>query len=147
MTQEKYIKFKPIRLMNVLFFKHAFEKTNGSKSWLYQFSEKDKEFLKECHDKRIPTFIYLLCCVNGLKDSEIAVLKFEEFKKVINKGNFTIALKERSRSFDLKINKSPKNDMHIPRGRIQKTFDELINEVVLETNGYYCPNCGTIIHL
>ena len=59
------------------------------------FSDKDKEFLKECHKEKIPAFIYLLCAMKNLKDSEIAVLRYwDEFSQVIDKKNFTISFKK-----------------------------------------------------
>ena len=54
----------------IIFFKHAFEKENGSQSWLYQFSDNDKKFLEECYQRKTPVFIYLLCAVDNLKNSE-----------------------------------------------------------------------------
>ena len=69
----------------VIFFKHAFEKKEGSQSWVYRFSDTDKQFLKECHENKIPTFIYLLCAVNNLKGSEIAVLRYDEFAEVVER--------------------------------------------------------------
>lgn len=131
----------------VIFFKHAFEKKNGSQSWLYQFSEADKEFLQSCHDSKIPTFIYLLCAVKNLKNSEIAVLRFDEFHEVMHKNGFTIGLKKNYPKFYLHRTKSPKDDLEIPRNRIEKDFDYLINDIVKSSNGYYCPTCGTKIPL
>lgn len=131
----------------VIFFKHAFEKTNGSQSWIYQFSESDKEFLKQRHVDRMPTFIYLLCGVENLRNSEIAVLRYDEFAKVINKKAFTISLKKNYPNFYLHTTKSPKGDLRIPRNRIEKPFDDLINDIVESSNNYYCPNCGTHISI
>lgn len=129
----------------VIFFKHAFEKKEGSQSWVYKFSEIDKTFLKECHNKKIPTFIYLLCAVDNLKNSEIAVLKYDEFNEVAHKNNFTISLKKNFPKFYLHRSKSPKDDLVIPRNRIEKDFDYLINDIIKSSNGYYCPKCGSVV--
>lgn len=131
----------------IIFFKHAFEKKIGSQSWLYQFSEDDKNFLNECYQKKIPVFIYLLCAVNNLKNSEIAVLRYEEFKEVYSKTNFTISKEKRSRNFYLHRSKSPKDSILFSRSRIEKSFDDLINEEVKLSHGYYCPKCGTKINI
>lgn len=132
----------------VVFFKHAFEKTKGSQSWLFQFSDTDKAFLKECHDKKIPTFIYLLCCVDNLTNSEIAILSYDEIDKVTHKKNFTIGTKKNAQKFYLHRTKSPRADIEIPRNRIEKTFDYLINDIVESSaDGYYCPKCGTHIEI
>lgn len=144
----KYIISRQTHHKNVLFFfKHAFEKTFGSQSWLFQFSEGDKKYLKECHDNKIPTFIYLLCGVSNLKNSEIAVLRYDEFNEVAHKKNFTLGTKRNSQKFYLCRTKSPKDNLEIPRSRIEKTFDYLINDIVESSHGYYCPRCGTIINL
>ncbi len=131
----------------VIFFKHAFEKSLGSQSWLYQFSEADKGILKKYHDEKIPTFIYLLCGVKNLNGSEIAILRYDEFQEVMHKKSFTIGLKKKQPKFYLHRTKSPKDDIHISRSRIQMTFDELINDIVKVSHGYYCPNCGTAINI
>lgn len=130
----------------VIFFKHAFEYKEGSQSWKYQFSDSDKEFLKECHENKVPTFIYLLCAVENLKNSEIAVLRYDEFAEVIHKKNFTISTKKNHPKFYLHRTKSPKDDLYIPRNRIEKDFDYLINDIIESSHGYYCPNCGIKIN-
>ena len=71
-------------------------------------------------------FIYLLCGVKGLKDSEIAVLRYDEYAEVAHKKNFTIGIKKNYSDFYLHRLKSPKGDIPIPRNRIEKTFDYLI---------------------
>lgn len=129
----------------VIFFKHAFEKTEGSQSWLFQFSDTDKSFLDECHNSKVPTFVYLLCCVDNLKNSEIAILRYDEFKEVAHKKSFTIGTKKNAQKFFLHRTKSPKDDIEIPRSRIEKTFDYLIDDIVESSHGYYCPKCGTHI--
>lgn len=131
----------------VIFFKHAFEKQAGSQSWQFQFSNDDKSFLEECYKKKTPVFIYLLCAINNLKDSEIAVLRYEEFNEVSSKTNFTISKEKHSRNFYLHRSKSNKDSILISRSRIQKSFDDLISEEIELSNGYYCPNCGAEIIL
>lgn len=128
-----------------IFFKHAFEITEGSQRWSYRFSETDKEFLKSCHDEKIPTFIYLLCGVKNLMKSEIAVLRYDEFAEVMDKKNIGIRAKKGYSYFYLHRERSPKGDLAIPRNRIEKDFDYLINDIIESSNGYYCPNCGTKI--
>lgn len=143
-SRNKYrIQTNTVKQECIIFFKHAFEKEVGSRSWVYNFSDKDKEFLKECHKEKIPVFIYLLCAMKNLKDSEIAVLRYwDEFSQVINKKNFTISLKKRYSNFYLHRSKLSADDILIPRNRIEKNFDDLINETIKQSNGYYCPKCG-----
>ncbi len=126
-----------------VFFKHAFEKQIDSQSWQFQFSKNDKEFLHNCYKSKIPVFIYLLCAVKNLKESEIAVLRYEEFNEVSLKTNFTITKEKNSRNFELHRSKSSKDSITFSRSRIEKTFDDLINEEIKLSHGYYCPKCGT----
>ena len=128
-----------------IFFKHAFEITEGSQRWSYRFSEADKELLKSCYDEKIPTFIYLLCGVKNLMNSEIAILRYEEFAEVVDKKNIGIRARKGHSSFYLHRERSPKGDLPIPRNRIEKSFNDLINDIVKCYNDYYCPNCGTKI--
>ncbi|MGN0517482.1 MAG: hypothetical protein ACI4II_02015 [Acutalibacteraceae bacterium] len=130
----------------IIFFKYAFEKSEGSQSWVYQFSEQDKEYLNEWHKKKIPVFIYLLCGVKDLINSEIAVLSYDEYAEVAHKKNFTVGVKKNYPKFYLHRTKSPKDDITIPRNRIEKPFDDLIKDIVEISHGYYCPKCGTVIN-
>lgn len=129
----------------IIFLKHAFEKQLGSQSWSYTFSKDDKKCLAAYYKQKTPIFIYLLCAVDGLQNSEIAILKYDEFLKVSHKTNFTIGTKKNARNFNLHLTKSPKDDILIPRNRIEQTFDYLIADTIKQSNGYYCPQCGTHI--
>lgn len=129
----------------IIIMKYAFEKTESSKSWLYSFSVDEKEYIQKCHDNKTPIFIYLLCAISTLKNSEIAVLRYDEFSEVKHKNNFTIGLKKNYSDFYLHRSKSPKFNLSIPRNRIEKSFDDLINEAVNLSHGYYCPKCGAEI--
>lgn len=80
-------------------------------------------------------------------NSEIAILCYDEFDKVTHKKNFTIGTKKNAQKFYLHRTKSPRDDIEIPRNRIEKTFDYLINDIVESSDGYYCPKCGTHIEI
>lgn len=129
----------------VIFFKYAFEKGQSKQSWLFSFSDNDKEFLKTYYDKKIPVFIYLLCGVSELFNSEVAVLRYDEYKEISHKKSITLNKKKNSHNFFLYRTKSIKDIIPLPTNRIEKTFDDLINEEVKLSHGYYCPNCGTKI--
>ena len=46
-SRNKYrIQTNTVKQECIIFFKHAFEKEVGSRSWVYNFSDKDKEFSK-----------------------------------------------------------------------------------------------------
>ena len=128
-----------------IIFKYANERTQGSRSCVYAVSDEEKFVLKQHYDAKIPTFLYLLCANKKLKDSEIAILNYDEFILVSDKTNFTIGSKKNFPNFYLHRDKHKDNDLLIPRNRIEKTFDELIDDIVKASNGYYCPNCGTHI--
>ena len=70
-----------------MFLKYASPKTGGKNeqdiSYLFTFSDDDKQKLKAYMDKyNCPIFLYLLCKQPDLKDSEIIVLKYEEYQNV-----------------------------------------------------------------
>lgn len=71
-----------------------FESPKGSESWTYYFSENDKNILHNFPYNKIPTFIYLLCAVDNLKNSEIAILRYDEFNEVADKKQFKIGTKK-----------------------------------------------------
>lgn len=125
----------------VILSKYAFQ--NDKQSWIYNFSEKDKEIINNYYNEKIPIFIYLLCATNNLFNSEITVLRYEEFIEVSHKKSITIRKRKGSHSFILRRSKSSKDDMLIPTTRIDKTFDDLISEEINLSHGYYCPKCGT----
>lgn len=127
----------------IMFFKYAFEKEKTKQTWSYSFSSNDKEFLKLCYDNKIPVFVYLLCGVPKLLNSGIAVLRYEEISEVFSKKTITIKQKKNSHNFLLHRDRSNQNLISIPTNRIEKSFDDLINEEVELSNGYYCPKCGT----
>lgn len=132
----------------VIFFKYNFKKEKESnQGWSFKFSDNDKELLKSYYDKKIPVFIYLVCGVNKLLNSEVAVLRYEEFNEVSTKTGITINKKKSGHNFFLYRGKSLQNAILIPTTRIEKSFDDLISEEIDISNGYYCPNCGTEIIL
>lgn len=117
----------------ILFFKYASPKINGRNkddvSYLFTFSDDDKQKLKDYQEKyNYPIFIYLLCKQSELKDSEIIILKYEEYQNVEEKRAITIRI-QKNKNFILLFrrgSKSEENAYRIPRNRIEKTFDELI---------------------
>lgn len=127
-----------------IFFKQALQKKKETKVWQFLFSDDDVDILKIYYNEKIPTFIYLLCRTSELKNSEIAVLKLDEF---LNLNKESITIKPNHHNFDISRGKSPSNDFSIARNRITKDFDTLITEVVKDSNGYYCPRCNIPIDI
>lgn len=124
----------------IAFFKYARQPKSITKnelysSWLFSFSQDDKEKLRNLYDSlNLPIFIYLLCCQKDLKDSEIAILKYEEFLKVQNNVSITIGVEKYRNCFMLftSVSRSKQDAILIPRKRIGMKFDELIDEVIKE---------------
>lgn len=125
----------------ILFFKYASPKTNGKNeddiSYLFTFSDDDKQKLKSYNDRfDYPIFLYLLCKQPDLKDSEIIVLKYEEYQNVEENRAITIRIQKNKNYILLfkKGSKSPDNAYQIQRNRIEKTFDELMSDFMKESS-------------
>lgn len=124
----------------ILFFKYASPKTGGKNeqdiSYLFTFSDDDKQKLKAYMDKyNCPIFLYLLCKQPDLKDSEIIILKYEEYQNVEENRAITIRI-QKSKNYILLFKKGSKardNAYQIPRNRIEKTFDELADDFMKES--------------
>lgn len=125
----------------VLFFKYASMKTGVKKdtysSWLFSFSQDDKQKLKIFYNEnKLPVFICLLCLKEDLKNSEIAILKYEEYlKKAGEKQSITIGLENGKHNFMLftDLSKSRDDTYKFPTNRITKKFDDLAEEVIRES--------------
>lgn len=125
---------------NILFFKYASSKQKMDAdedkqytSWLFSFSSDDKEKLKMYYEKTgLPVFICLLCLRSKLHNSEIAILKYEEYKMVSQNQTVTIGLDPGKHNFYLFLGNSKSKSMayKIPTTRINRTFDELAKEVL-----------------
>ncbi|MGN0153533.1 MAG: hypothetical protein ACI4A3_03715 [Lachnospiraceae bacterium] len=125
----------------ILFFKYASPKTNGKNeediSYLFTFSDEDKLKLKSYKEKYdYPIFLYLLCKQPDLKDSEIIVLKYEEYQNVEENRAITIRIQKNKNYILLfkKGSKSRDNAYQIQRNRIEKTFDELMDDVMKDSS-------------
>ncbi|MBQ2887040.1 MAG: hypothetical protein IJE43_25285 [Alphaproteobacteria bacterium] len=125
----------------ILFLKYASPKTGGKNeqdiSYLFTFSDDDKQKLKAYMDKYdCPIFLYLLCKQPDLKDSEIIVLKYEEYQNVEENRAITIRI-QKSKNYILLFKKGSRardNAYQIPRNRIEKTFDELADDFMKESS-------------
>jgi len=123
----------------ILFFKYASPKTGGKNkqdiSFLFAFSDDDKQKMKGYIDQyNCPIFLYLLCKQPDLKDSEIIVLKYEEYKNVEENRTVTIRIQKGKNHILLfkKGNKARDNAYRISRNRVEKTFDELTDDFMKE---------------
>lgn len=124
----------------VVFCKHAFQKDNKNKtysSWIFKFSEEDKKCLKKYYDQGYPVFIYLLCAVDELKESEIAVCTYEEFLVVQDKQTVTIGRKKGKSYFNLHTEKQRATAIHLMRDRIEQKSDTIIDEITYFSPEHY----------
>lgn len=128
----------------VIYFKHANE-TKENK-WQFGFTERNMAELQKCHERKIPTFIYLLCTKPNWKDSEIAILRLDEFRH-LNKESIVVKIIPNSRNFIIPQGQSPTLDLSVPRNRITLTFDELIDSLIKESKNYYLPRCRDCMFL
>lgn len=115
----------------------ASPKTNGKNeddiSYLFTFSDDDKQKLKAYNEKYdYPIFLYLLCKQPDLKDS----VKYTEYQNVEENRAITIRIQKNKNNILLfkKGSKSPDNAYQIQRNRIEKTFDELMADVMKESS-------------
>lgn len=122
----------------ILFFKFASpkatSKNNQEISFLFSYSDDDKEKLKTySNDNASPVFLYLLCKQPKLENSEIIVLKYEEYKNVEDNKSITVRICKNKKYVLLfrKGSKARDNAYQIPRNRIDKTFNELADNEML----------------
>lgn len=124
----------------VVFCKHAFQKDNKSQtydSWIFKFSDEDKACLKKYYDENYPVFIYFLCAVDNLKESEIAICTYEEFSVVQDKKTITIGREKNKSYFNLHTEKQRKTGIHLDRSRIEQKSDIIIDEIAYFSPEHY----------
>lgn len=117
----------------IIFCKHAFQKSNKSsnyKSWLFSFSEEDKQRLEEYYNQNYPVFICMLCALDDLKGSEIAICTYEEFSTVKDKRSITIGKQKGKPYFNLYTEKQRNTSIPLNRNRITRKSDDIIDELI-----------------
>lgn len=132
---------------SILFLKYARSKQKNDvdenkhyTSWLFSFTPDDKEKLKTYYEKTgLPVFICLLCLRDNLNNSEIAILKYEEYKMVLQNQTVTIGLEQGKHNFYLFLgnSKSKSSVYKIPTTRINKRFDELARESIQSNREHF----------
>ena len=119
----------------ILYLKYASAKRDVKDkkdfSYSFTFSDDEKEELKNySKENKGLVFLYLLCKTEDLKDSEVIVLKYEEYQNVEENKAITIRLEKNKKNAILfrRGSKAKKDAYPIPRNRIEKKFDELSEE-------------------
>lgn len=124
----------------VAFCKYAFQQDNKSKtyqSWKFVFSNEDRDCLQKYYDEKFPIFIYFLCAVDTLKESEIAICTFEEFSVISDKQTITIGREKNKSYFNLHTERQRATSIHLKRNRIEQKSDEIISEVAYFSPEHY----------
>ena len=57
--------------------------------------------MEKYHNENKEVFIYLLCLKSNIQESEIAVLRYEEYKQIKNKAALTIGVEKGKKTFFL----------------------------------------------
>lgn len=135
----------------IVFCKYAFRK-NSSKnttyeSWSFTFSEDDKQLLEMYYNKKYPVFIYFLCAIEDLKNSEIAICTYEEFTVVQDKKTITVGREKNKSYFNLHTEKQRSTGIHLDRNRIKRKNDEIIMEIIDFDPEHYKPKHSITINL
>lgn len=120
-------------------------KNNDYKSWQFKLTPTDKKCIEEYYNLHFPIFIFFVCLSDNLNDSEILIANYEEIKNVIDKNGINIGVRNNENCFTLFVDKSRSNAMRIPRNRIEKSFDEIVDNVVQLNPSHYCPNCKILL--
>lgn len=99
------------------------KKANYS-SWLFTFTEYDKMEIKEYIEQGFNLLVTLVCGVEGLADSEIAVLNKNEITKIMgqDKSSITISREKYERAFRVAMGGGRANSLKIKTNRFEELF-------------------------
>ncbi len=111
-------------------------------SWQFKLSDIDRECLRKYHSEHLPTFMMFVCLSENLSGSEIFIVNYEEIEPIIDKNSIIIGSEKHKNYALMFIEKAKANALHIPRNRIEKPFDEIVESVIKANPSHYCPNCG-----
>lgn len=105
-------------------------------SWVFNFTDDDKNRLRKYYNDGKPVFIYLLCLKANLQNSEIVVLKYDEYIRVKNKSAITIGVEPKKKTFYLFSGDSKARDdaFLVRRNRITFSFQKLLLDTFCNSN-------------
>lgn len=114
----------------IIFCKYASNKDNKSdkyKSWLFAFSDSEKECINKYHDNNFPVLIFFLCMEPTLYSSEIVICTYKEFSDVSYKKAVTIG-KEKNKKYYLLYadTKERKDAIHIKSNRVEMYLNQIL---------------------
>lgn len=92
--------------------------------------------MEKYHNENKEVFIYLLCLKSNIQESEIAVLRYEEYKQIKNKAALTIGVEKGKKTFFLFTgeSKARSNALLLKRNRNDYRFSKLLKDE-LSPNG------------
>lgn len=99
-------------------------KTKDYYSWLFSFTERDKNEIKDLIDGGHNLVLALVCGVDGLIDSELALIDKEQVKKLIEleRESVTVSRRKYERSYRILIGGGREDAMLIPYNRFNELF-------------------------
>lgn len=99
-------------------------KTQDYYSWLFTITESDKNEILDYLDRGYNLLLALVCGVEGLSDSEIAVLDKYQIEELINldKSSITISRKKNERAYRISVGGGRENAMQITSNRFEELF-------------------------
>lgn len=117
----------------IIYFKYASCKKDTNSvynSWVFNFTDDDKDRLRKYYNDGKPVFIYLLCLKANLQNSEIVVLKYDEYIQIKNKSAITIGVEPNKKTFYLFSGASKARDdaFLVKRNRITYSFQKLLSD-------------------
>lgn len=100
--------------------------------WQFSLTDKDKQCIeKKATLENLPVVLFFLCGMKDLIDSEICVVRYEEYLQVQDKSTITIKKvyekpNSHPRNFFLHIGKKQSEVLPIKRNRIEQNIETLL---------------------
>lgn len=99
-------------------------KTLDYNSWLFAFTDSDKSEIQSYIESVYNLLLALVCGVEGLSNSEIAVVDKDQVKQLngLGKSSITISRKKNERAYRISVGGGRENAMQIKTNRFEELF-------------------------
>lgn len=99
-------------------------KTQDYNSWLFVITESDKNEMLDYINNGYNLILALVCGVEGLSNSEIAVLDKSQIEELVRMGknSITISRKKNERSYRISVGGGRENAMQVRSNRFEELF-------------------------
>lgn len=99
-------------------------KTLDYNSWLFTFTDSDKSEIQRYIEGGYNLLLALVCGVEGLSNSEIAVVDKDQIKQLnsLGKSSITISRKKNERAYRISVGGGRENAMQIKTNRFEELF-------------------------